>query len=119
MRSNFFPRSFDRLVLFSVVASLAVLLSSCGSKNARVPVPQSTAVVLPAAGVSVTAQIRRDHLGAASGIPNSLTAGEINGAVVSVSGRFVAMDERWVVLKRVGGEAWIPRESLLMLTFSK
>ena len=82
----------------------SVLLSGCSS------------VCTPRAGTACKIQFRRDALGS-SGVtlPIGPTTDGVDGSVVSLNGKFKAMDKRWIVVQDERGERdfWIPRDMVL------
>lgn len=76
--------------------------------------PESNSV--PKQGAYCSVQIRRDYLGASRELPVSPTTSSINGAEVSVSGRFLRADAEWIVLSDIDHrELWIPRSVILLM----
>jgi hypothetical protein len=76
-----------------VALSGSVLLSACSS------------VGTPKAGAACKVQFRRDALGS-SGVtlPIGPTTDGVNGAVVSLNGKFKAMDKHWIIVQDERGE---------------
>ena len=70
----------------------------------------------PKAGTACKVQFRRDALGS-SGVtlPIGPTSDGVNGATVSLNGKFKAMDKRWIIVQDERGERdfWIPRDMVL------
>ena len=70
----------------------------------------------PQQGRYCAVQFRRDALGASADLPVPPTTSSINGADVSVSGKFSKMNEDWVVLTDSrDAEIWIPRSVILLI----
>jgi hypothetical protein len=88
------------------------LLALCGS----VLISGCSSVGTPKAGTACKVQFRRDALGS-SGVtlPIGPTSDGVNGAVVSLNGKFKAMDKRWIIVQDERGERdfWIPRDMIL------
>lgn len=68
-------------------------------------------------GETCKVQIRRDALGAKAGLPIPPTTDVFNGAEVSLSGELLKISSAGVLLERLGGQVWIPSESILLLEF--
>lgn len=80
---------------------------------------QGAAGIKPEVGSACTVQLRRDALGASTGLipPDTESVG---GATVSVRGKFSRMDDNWVVLAASDkDEIWIPRGMILLIEVRK
>ena len=96
-----------------LVACLAVSLIGCNGPADRSPLADRV-------GQNCTVQFRRgDGLGAGGGLPVPPTTGGINGAEVSVGGKLRAVSGGWIVVESATAEYCIPRESILLVQFSK
>jgi hypothetical protein len=107
-------------IKFAIVAiSLSVFgLTGCECKTpAAESDSKATHQITPKKGAYCTVQFRRDALGASSPLPVPVTTDGINGARVSLNGKFSQMDDSWVVLTAPGekGEIWIPRSMILLI----
>lgn len=103
-----------------IILVIASTLCCAGCVKSSYPqeasgVQKSTATSLPDQGTHCTVQFRRDDLGASRELPVAPTTSSINGAEVSVSGRFVRGDEEWIVLTNANQELWIPRPVILLM----
>ena len=73
-------------------------------------------VATPKAGAPCKIQFRRDALGGSgTTLPIGPTTDGVVGAVVSLNGKFKAMDKRWIVMEDEKGERdfWVPRDMVL------
>ena len=90
--------------MFLVALSASALLVGCST------------VGRPKVGIACKVQFRRDALGS-SGVtlPIGPTSDGVNGATVSLNGKFKAMDKRWIIVQDERGERdfWIPRDMVL------
>ncbi len=69
---------------------------------------------LPPVGAPCKVQFRRDLLGTSRDLPVPPMTDSMNGAETSLSGRFLRMDDEWIVLERNDNEqVWVPREVVL------
>lgn len=59
-------------------------------------------------------QFKRDMLGASADLPIPPMTDGINGASVSISGKFVHISDQWVVLESQQVQTWVPRENVLL-----
>ena len=101
---------------FSILVLTFVALGTIGCDNKTSDSRSSPESMCPKLGASCTVQFRRDALGASANLPVPPTTSSINGANVSVGGKFSKMNEDWVVLKGGNkGEIWIPRSVILLL----
>lgn len=73
----------------------------------------------PSTGKSVTVQFRRDALGSAHTLPISPTTDSINGAMVSLRGKLLKVNEEWVVLEYQKQKHWISRDAVLLIRVHK
>lgn len=102
----------------SILPVSFVLMAGCDDPSAplggrALGVPSEST---PRVGADCTVQFRRDVLGAATDLPVPPLTGSINGAEVAVSGRFLRMDDDWIVLEHVEGhQLWVPRAVVLLL----
>ncbi len=74
---------------------------------------------LPEARTMVKVHFTGDALGGNLDNPISITTDSINGAQVTLSGRFVSMNDEWIVLDYDNAEKWIVREHVLYVEFSR
>lgn len=101
------------IVLASTLCCAGCVKSS--SPQEASGVQKSAAISLPDQGSHCTVQFRRDYLGSSRELPVAPTTSSINGAEVSVSGRFLRSDEEWIVLTNSNQELWIPRSVILLM----
>lgn len=95
---------------------VAFLLSGCSNPP---PVPEKPPLA-DKVGQNCIVQFKRgDGLGAGGNLPVSPTTGTINGAEVSVSGKLRAVSGGWIAVESDNREYCIPRESILLVQFSK
>ncbi len=95
-----------------------LLLFSVGCNSAQPAIEKS--LLADKVGQNCTVQFRRgDGLGAGGGLPVSPTTGSINGAQVNLSGKLKAVSGGWIELENGSVEYCIPRESILLVEFSK
>ena len=98
------------------VGCAAISLFGCGHNPGAAEKNPLTAKI----GKDCVVQFRRgDGLGAAGDIPVPPTTGNINGADVQIEGKLESVNGGWVVLGQGDMERWIPRESILLIQFSK
>jgi hypothetical protein len=93
-----------------------ILLTGCGesSKSASSDNSGLEAKI----GKVCTIQFRRgDGLGAGAQNPVPPNSDTMNGAEVSMVGTLMAVKGDWVVINFKGNEVWIPRSSILLITF--
>ena len=117
------PSNFDRNFRYFSCAILAIAVGIFSSGCAKVEGPtvhaseQKTETSnLPKQGAFCKIQFRRDILGASRELPVSPMTGSINGAEVSVSGRFQRADSEWMILTTTDEqELWIPRSGILLM----
>ena len=103
-------------VISAIVVCAAISLSGCGHNQSAAEKNPLTAKI----GKDCVVQFRRgDGLGTAADIPVSPTTGNQNGADVQVQGKLESVSGGWVVLGQDNKECWIPRESILLIQFSK
>jgi hypothetical protein len=101
---------------FAILVMVFVVLGTTGCDNKTSGSQSSPERICPKLGASCTVQFRRDALGASANLPVPPTTSSINGANVSVGGKFSKMNEDWVVLKGGNkGEIWIPRSVILLI----
>lgn len=74
---------------------------------------------LPQEGRMVKVHFTGFALGGNLDNPISVTTDIINGAQVTLSGRFVSMNDEWLVLDYDNTEKWIVREHVLYVEFSR
>jgi len=97
------------------LALVLLPLASCNidqSSNSTVKHPLSARK-----GDAIEVQLRRDALGAKSGLPIPPTADVFNGAEVSISGELRKITNAGVLLEVDGDEVWVPSGSILLLQF--
>ena len=72
----------------------------------------------PQRGDLCVVQFKRDLLGIASERPISPMVGSFQGTELMITGRFLKMDRRWIVLegKHAGQELWVPRNNILLMS---
>jgi hypothetical protein len=109
------------LPLFAVIV---LTFAGCGGLGGQ----EGKGAGQPAApGAYCTVQFKRDVLGASRELPVSPRTGSINGAKVSVSGKFLRMTESWLVIHSADSrgaidenrETWIPFENILLFEVTK
>ncbi len=88
--------------------SLLIALCGCGLLSG------CASVGTPRAGAVCSVQFRRDALGANRNLPISPMTDRIDGAEVSVTGKFKSMSEDWIVVQDNTGDIWIPRGMVLL-----
>lgn len=107
---------FKNVLAVIIMGALAMGLTGCNFEVASGRNNPAGKTLSIQKGKQCTIQFRRDALGAARDLPVSPTTGSINGAEVSVSGKFVAMDQEWVVINQGSGrEIWVPRNMVLAI----
>ena len=78
---------------------------------------------IPQIGKHCKVQLRRDYLGLTSSNGVPIVTDSFNGTDVSVRGRLISADERWVVVRPREAKSkdddiwdiWIPREAILII----
>jgi hypothetical protein len=100
-------RDNPALLLCTFIFPAFFLLTGCGK-----PAPDPAKALV---GKHVTIQFRRDALGGAATLPVSPFTTNINGADTSASGKVERVEGNWLVIKRGGNLAWIPREVILAI----
>lgn len=102
------------VVLLVVVVVLGIV-GVMTAQNAAAPAGQG----VPIWGTACTVQFRRDMLGINAPLPVSPIADNVQGVQVSLAGRFDHMDDQWLVINTdPRHQAWIPRASVLLVTFA-
>jgi len=70
-------------------------------------------VMAPAVGAQCTILYRKEELGATT---NRLTPVQIEGVSNDVQGKFVKLNDDWIVLVAPGGQQlWVPRDHVLLM----
>jgi hypothetical protein len=103
------------LLLLTLLAVIGASLYSYWSDYAEQAARREREMLSPARGAMCTVVLRRELLGIERMSP---TPGEVNGVSNAVYGRFVLMNDQWLVLgSDTAGEPqqWIPRENVLLL----
>jgi hypothetical protein len=103
------------LLLLTLLAVIGASLYSYWSDYADQAARRERELLSPARGAMCTVVLRRELLGIERMGP---TPGEVNGVSNAVYGRFVLMNDQWLVLgSDAAGEPqqWIPRENVLLL----
>jgi hypothetical protein len=93
-----------RITAFLVAICASALLVGCSTVGSPKP------------GTACKVQFRRDALGSSGvAVPIGPTTDGVNGATVSLNGKFKAMDKRWIIVEDERGERvfWIPRDMIL------
>ncbi len=115
--------TLTRWLPIAVLSCLAATVG-CTSKSTPPANADASAPASPIVGEYCVAQLKRDALGWATDSPPSSTIDRHNGVHVSLRGKCLAFDDRWLVLdlpvtrpnqKRVSRELWIPIANLLTL----
>lgn len=97
---------------------LLVILSSIfsyWSDSRDAAVRRQRELLTPPAGAECTVVFNREAIGGGTAL---LRPGSINGIENSVSGRFVMLNDQWIVLDGLAegsSQRWIPRESVLLI----
>ena len=108
-------KTIKKFAIVVIVLPLFAVIS-CDSKTSC---SKAANRITPKAGAICTVQFRRDALGASASLPISPTTYNINGAEVSIGGRFSRMDDSWVVLTAFKNdkkeEIWIPHSVILFI----
>ena len=99
------------LTLISAIALTAVLSGCTESKAA----PTSYGTLI---GAPCKIQFKRDLLGGNTALPIGPETDGINGAQLSLSGKFLRFNEDWIVLDGANGEVWVPQNVVLLMKFS-
>lgn len=99
------------LTLISAIA-LSAVISGCTESKAA-PTSYGTLV-----GAPCKIQFKRDLLGGNTALPIGPETDGINGAQLSLNGKFVRFHEDWIVLDGGNGEVWVPRNVVLLMKFS-
>jgi hypothetical protein len=103
-----------------VITALAAIVGAlvCGCDNSQ-PVVEKP-LLAEKVGQDCIVQFRRgDGLGAGGGNPIPPTTTNYNGADIGVRGKLRAVSGGWIAVESAGTEYCIPRESILMIQFSK
>ena len=103
------------LLLLTLLAVIGASLYSYWSDYADQAARRERELLSPARGAMCTVVLRRELVGIERMGP---TPGEVNGVSNAVYGRFVLMNDQWLVLgSDAAGEPqqWIPRENVLLL----
>lgn len=95
-----------------------MILALCGCSNS--PNTGERNLLAGKIGQNCTVQFRRgDGLGGGGNVPIPPTTNAMNGAEVSVGGKLQAVEGNWIVVGVDKQEYYIPRESILLIQFSK
>ena len=103
------------LLLLTLLAVIGASLYSYWSDYAEQASRRERELLSPARGAMCTVVLRRELLGIDRMSP---TPAEVNGVSNAVSGRFVLMNDQWLVLgSDTAGQPqqWIPKENVLLL----
>jgi hypothetical protein len=103
------------LLLLTLLAVIGASVYSYWSEYAEQAARRERELLSPARGAMCTVVLRRELLGIERMSP---TPAEVNGVSNAVHGRFVLMNDQWLVLDSdAAGEPqqWIPRENVLLL----
>lgn len=98
-------------VSFAVPFAVLLAILSAGCDVPRAP----DSVLTKLHGQTVTVFIRHDVLGQASDIPSTLSAGNINGSEVSLTGKLILSSPQWIVIEVLDSRWTIPRENVLAI----
>jgi len=107
-------KTIKKLAIVVIVLPLLAVIS-CDSKTSG---SKAANRITPKTGAICTVQFRRDALGAGASLPIPPTTDNINGAQVSIGGRFSRMDDSWIVLTAFQNdkeEIWIPHSVILLI----
>lgn len=66
-----------------------------------------------------TVFFRHDVLGKAGSVPSSFEANRVDGADVSVSGKFVSASDDWVIIESDSKRLYIPKSNVLFVSSSE
>lgn len=104
-----------RYLVLSELAFVICALAGCGSSP-----PTADKILTAQVGKLCAVQFRRgDALGSGADLPVSPTTGEINGAAVSTHGVLRKVTSGWIVLESGAKDYFIPRESVLLIEFTR
>jgi len=108
------------------IAILVVLIAGvvCWHAHRPKPIdPEITPAIDLKPGLICTVQFRRDVLGTAGDLPVDPTTNKINGAIVSLRGKLIAIDREAILLDwyhdrmNVYRRLWIPKDSILLIEY--
>lgn len=113
----------NRHILSLLSAAIAIGIIGClgcsapedaNAQSVRRPSNSPT----PEVGSAVTVHFVRSALGVADKQPIPIRSGNHNGADLTLAGKFVRMDDHWIVLLATGQstEQWIARQNILYMT---
>lgn len=106
------PLSLRILCVAALIAAVCLAVPFLSPEDADA---QARTTMWPQRGAECTVFIRGDVLRT----PRGVTETSVNGAKVSLGGKFDWMDEQWIVLTVDGGETrWIPQSNVLWIRFA-
>ena len=103
------------LLLWTILTAIVLSLYSYWSEYAEQSQRRERELLSPAPGANCTIVLRRELLGLEQMGSQPAT---ISGVANSITGRFVMMNDQWIVLATGsvdGSEQWVPREHVLVL----
>lgn len=113
-RRSLFRFRIRTILLFLVLVIVAWSAFSYWTEYQEIAERKAREMLAPAHGAQCTAIFRRTELGVET---SRLFSAEVDSVGNSVSGKFVQLNDQWLVLTSLDTEEeyWIPREHVLLL----